>query len=58
VKRLTDNLFAGAEASIVWNGTDEDEKLVGTGIYILLVTVFDENGKSERWKRVCTVIRR
>lgn len=56
-KRLTDNLFAGPEASIVWNGTDEDEKLVGTGIYVLLITVFDEKGKSERWKRVCTVIR-
>lgn len=57
VKRLTDNLLAGPEASIVWNGTDEDEKLVGTGIYVLLITVFDEKGKSERWKRVCTVIR-
>jgi hypothetical protein len=57
VKRLTDNLFAGPEVSIVWNGTDEDENLVGTGIYILLITVFDDTGKSERWKRVCTVIR-
>jgi hypothetical protein len=58
MKKLTDNLLAGPEASIVWNGTAEDEKLVSTGIYILLITVFDEKGKSERWKRVCTVIRR
>jgi len=58
VKRLTDNLLSGPEASIVWNGTAGDEKLVSTGIYILLITVFDEKGKSERWKRVCTVIRR
>ena len=57
MKRVTDNLFAGSEASVVWNGTAEDEKLVNTGIYILLISVFDENGKSERWKRVCTVIR-
>ena len=57
VKRLTDNLLAGPEATIIWNGTAEDEKLVSTGIYILLITVFDEKGKSERFKRVCTVIR-
>lgn len=57
VKRLTDNLLAGYEATIVWNGTAEDGKLVGTGIYILLVKIFNENGKSERVKSVCTVIR-
>jgi hypothetical protein len=57
VKRLTDNLLAGPEATVVWNGTADDGKLVGTGIYILLVKIFDENGKSERFKRVCTVIR-
>ena len=48
VKRLTDNLLAGPEASIVWNGTAEDEKLVSTGIYIFLISVFDDTGKSER----------
>ncbi|MCX6260848.1 MAG: hypothetical protein NTY95_08425, partial [Bacteroidia bacterium] len=58
VKKLTNNLLAGPEASIVWNGTAEDEKLVSTGIYILLITVFDEKGKSEKLKKVCTVIRR
>ncbi len=57
VKRLTDNLLAGQEATIIWNGTDEDEKLVSTGIYILLISIFDDTGKSERFKRVCTVIR-
>lgn len=57
VKRLTDNLLAGPEASIVWNGTASDEKLVDTGIYILLITVFNDSGKVEKWKKVCTVIR-
>jgi len=57
VKRLTDNLLAGPEASIVWNGTASDEKLVNTGIYILLITVFNDSGKVEKWKKVCTVIR-
>ena len=58
VKKLTDNLLAGAEASVIWNGTSEDGKLVDNGIYILLISVFDDTGKSHRWKKVCTVVRR
>jgi hypothetical protein len=58
VKKLTDNLLAGPEASIVWNGTAEDEKLVSTGIYIMLISVFDDSGKIQKWKKVCTVIRK
>jgi hypothetical protein len=57
VKKLTDNLFAGPEASVVWNGTADDEELVSTGIYIILITVFDDKGKVEKWKKVCSVIR-
>jgi hypothetical protein len=57
VKKLTDNLFAGSEATVVWNGTGEDDKLVNTGIYVMLISVFDDKGKVEKWKRVCTVIR-
>jgi hypothetical protein len=57
VKKLTDNLLAGPEATIVWDGTAEDEKLVSTGIYILFISVFDDTGKIRKWKKVCTVIR-
>jgi hypothetical protein len=58
VKKLTDNLLAGPEASIVWDGTAEDEKLVSTGIFIILISIFDDSGKVQNWKKVCTVIRR
>lgn len=58
VKKLTDNLLAGPEASIVWDGTAVDEKLVNTGIYVFLITLFDDKGKTKSWKKVCTVIRR
>ncbi len=58
VKKLTDNLLAGPEASIVWDGTAEDEKLVSTGIYIILISIFDDSGKVQNRKKVCTVIRR
>jgi len=57
VKRVADNLLAGPESSVVWNGTAGDEKLVNTGIYILLISLFDDSGKTQKWKKVCTVIR-
>ena len=57
VRKIADNILAGPEASIVWNGTADDKKLVDTGIYILLITVFDDTGKIQKWKKVCTVIR-
>ena len=57
VKRIADNLLAGPESSVVWNGTAADEKLVSTGIYILLISLFDDTGKTQKWKKVCTVIR-
>jgi hypothetical protein len=57
VKRIADNLLTGPDASIVWNATDENGRLVNTGIYILLITIFDDAGKTEKWKKVCTVIR-
>jgi hypothetical protein len=57
VKKAAGNLLAGSEASIVWNGTEDDEKLVSTGIYIILISVFDDSGKVLNWKKVCTVIR-
>jgi hypothetical protein len=57
VKKIANNLLAGQEATVIWNGTAEDEKLVGTGIYIILISVFDESGRVQNWKKVCTVVR-
>jgi hypothetical protein len=57
VRRLANNLMAGNNASLTWDGTIANGTLVKTGIYIILVSVFDDTGKTEKWKRVCTVIR-
>lgn len=57
VRKLTDNLLAGAEASVIWDCTLDNKRLADPGIYILLVTVFDDNGKVKKWKKVCTVSR-
>jgi hypothetical protein len=57
VRKVAANMLAGPEASLVWDGTADDGSLVNTGIYIVLITLFDDTGKTERWKRVCTVLR-
>jgi hypothetical protein len=57
IRKLTDNLLAGNQATVTWDGTGEDGSLVSTGIYIIYISVFDDAGKSKRWKKVCTVVR-
>jgi hypothetical protein len=57
VRKIAANLFAGAEASVIWDGTADDGSMVKTGIYIILITIYDDTGKTARWKKVCTVIR-
>jgi hypothetical protein len=57
VLKLAGNLLAGTKASVIWDGTADDGSLVRSGIYILLISVFDDTGKSVKWKKVCSVIR-
>jgi len=57
VRKLAVNFFIGNEATVVWDGTSDDGSLVQRGIYIIYISVFDEHGKTERWKKVCTVLR-
>ncbi len=56
VKKIATNLFAGPEASLIWDGTADDGTLVKTGIYIVFITLYDETGKTDKWKKVCTVV--
>jgi hypothetical protein len=57
VRKLAANLFAGQKSTIIWDGTADDGTAVGTGIYIIFITLYDDTGKTEKWKKVCTVIR-
>jgi hypothetical protein len=57
VRKLSENFFAGNKASVVWDGTANDGSLVSTGVYIVLIELYNENGKTKSWKKVCTVIR-
>jgi hypothetical protein len=57
VNRLAENLLAGQHGSLTWDGTAGDGSLLSRGIYIILVNAYDDKGRTERWKKVCTVIR-
>jgi hypothetical protein len=57
INRIADNLLAGPEATLIWDGTADDGTSVRTGIYIVFISLFDETGKTRQWKKVCTVIR-
>ena len=57
IRKLSDNLLAGNQATVTWDGTGKDGSLVDSGIYIIFISVFDDNGKTKKWKKVCTVAR-
>ena len=57
VRKIAENFFAGDEASLIWDGTANDGSLVNTGIYIVLIELYNDKGKIKTWKKVCTVIR-
>jgi hypothetical protein len=57
VRKLAANMLVNSEASVTWDGTADDGNAVNTGIYIILISAWDETGRTSKWKRVCAVIR-
>ncbi len=57
VVKLAENYLSGAEATLAWDGIDENGSLVQTGIYIILVNIYNDKGKIRSFKKACTVIR-
>jgi flagellar hook assembly protein FlgD len=57
VRKLASNLYASADTSLIWDGTADDGSPVASGIYIVLITRYNDSGKTSKWKKVCTVIR-
>jgi hypothetical protein len=57
VRKLSENIFAENKVSVVWDGTADDSSLVPTGVYIVLIELYNDKGKTKSWKRVCTVVR-
>jgi len=57
IKKLAANLLAATDTNLMWDGTADDGSPVRTGIYIIYITLYNDSGKTEKWKKVCTVIR-
>ncbi|MBB4077877.1 hypothetical protein GGR28_000478 [Lewinella aquimaris] len=47
---LQPTVLLGAEGVLEWNGTDASGRIADPGAYILLVEVFDPNGRTDRYK--------
>jgi hypothetical protein len=57
VRTLADNLYIGYEASLTWDGTDDNGSLLPTGIYVVLITAFDSTGNKAVWKKAVALLR-
>jgi uncharacterized protein YuzE len=57
IRRIMENFLAGEKASVVWDATASDGPLVDSGIYIILIELYNDKGKTKSWKKVCAVVR-
>jgi len=56
VRKLANNLLSGPEATLLWDGTYGDGSPVNNGLYIILISLYDDTGKTKSWKKVCGVV--
>ena len=57
VRNLVSNEMIGNSGSVTWDGIAEDNSQLNTGMYIIWVEVFSENGNVERFKEVVVLSR-
>jgi hypothetical protein len=58
VKRLVSGMLCGSESAFIWDATADDGTQVRSGIYVIYITIFDDTGKTGKWKKACTVLRK
>ena len=57
VKNILNNELIGNSGNSIWDGTSEDGFRLNTGMYIIWMEVFSENGDVERFKKVVVLSR-
>lgn len=57
VKNLAQNDLFGIEGFFTWGGTDDDERGLTSGIYIIVIEVVNSEGSVKKWKKSCTLAR-
>lgn len=58
VRHLVKGELTGQEGGFVWNGLDSQGNRVPLGVYIVIIEVFDMNGKVEKYKKTVVVASR
>jgi hypothetical protein len=58
VKKLVSGVLCGPDSAFAWDATADDGTPVPPGIYVIYITMYDDAGKSEKWKKACTVLRK
>tara|TARA_B110000908_G_scaffold18140_1_gene20379 strand:- start:1025 stop:1186 length:162 start_codon:yes stop_codon:yes gene_type:complete len=51
------NQFIGNSGTTIWDGTSENGLQINTGMYIVCMEVFSENGTGEMFKKVVVLSR-
>ncbi|MDC0204603.1 lamin tail domain-containing protein [Flavobacteriales bacterium] len=57
VSSILNNQMIGNEGSTIWDGTSEDGLQLNTGMYIVWMEVFSDNGNADRFKEVIVLSR-
>lgn len=52
IKTLEENLQTGSKNELVWNGTDDGGRLVSAGLYVIVVSLNNKNGRGKVLKTV------
>jgi hypothetical protein len=55
VRRLANNVTIGTEGAFSWDGKDENNKLANAGIYVIVVEIFNLQGKTKQYKKTGTL---
>lgn len=55
VRRLIRNKLVGTAGSFYWEGTDENNLLAQTGIYILYIETINPDGNVKRYRKTCVL---
>jgi len=55
VRRLANNVTIGTEGAFSWDGKDEDSRLANAGIYVIVVEIFNLQGKTKQYKKTGTL---
>ncbi len=55
IKRLANNLMIGAQDVVEWDGTTENHRKAGLGIYIVQVELFGLQSGKKQFKSVCVL---